>query len=122
MKTVGVDCAGLVICIARELGLVEHDFDINGYAPTPDGVSMQAACDQFMTRVQWGQVMPGDVLLIRFASDPQHMAIVADYLHGGLSMIHADMRASPPRVLEMRLADVWRARVIQAYRLPGVAA
>ena len=38
VKGVGVDCAGLVICVARDLGL--SDYDLDGYSRHADGVSL----------------------------------------------------------------------------------
>lgn len=121
MKYVGVDCAGLVIGVARELCLVAADFDVNGYARRPDGVSMLAECDKFMSRIETRVAVPGDVLVMRFVTDPQHMAIVGDYLHGGLTMIHAHGTSDGKgRVTERRLDPSMLATVIQAYALPGV--
>jgi len=45
-------------------------------------------------------------------AEPQHLAIVTPYRHGGLAMIHAYSRSSA--VVEHRLADVWRARIVAA--------
>ena len=46
---VGLDCAGLLVCVARELKLVAPDFDTPAYAPTPDGTSMLKWCGEYMT-------------------------------------------------------------------------
>jgi cell wall-associated NlpC family hydrolase len=120
-RGLGVDCAGLVIGVARALGLVGAQFDVSGYARRPDGASLLAECDRFMLRVAADQLAPGHVAVLRFEHDPQHLGIVADYLHGGLSLVHAlgtvDGRG---RVLEQRLAPDTLARLVQAYALPGV--
>lgn len=121
MKRVGVDCAGLVIGVARELGLVEQDFDIQGYPRTPDGVEMIAIGDRFMTRVPLRDLKPGHVVVMRYEIDPQHVGITGDYLHGGLSLVHAlgsvDGRG---KVVEHRLADSKRATIVQVYALRDV--
>ena len=121
-KGVGVDCGGLVIGIARALGLVPEAMDIGGYARQPDGESLLAHCDAWMQRLQ-GAPQPGDVLVMRFDTRPQHVAVVADYAHGGLSIVHAldhaDRRRA--RVVEHRLDAAARARIVAAYALPGVA-
>src|SRR4051812_15046922 len=82
-KVVGVDCAGLVICVARNLGLVSPDFDVNGYERSPDGQSLLATCDAFMDRIPLASLQPGDVIVYRFGHAPQHLGIVGDYLHAG---------------------------------------
>lgn len=117
VRGVGCDCAGLVVGVARELGL--SDFDMTGYARQPDGFMLRHVCDENMTAIPVSDIAPGDVLLFRFEADPQHLAIVGDYAHGGLSIIHA--YAPSRKVIETRLDDAWRARIVAAYRLPGVA-
>jgi len=117
LKGVGVDCAGLIIGVARELELV--DFDYSNYGRVPDGQNMTALCRAQMTPVKLSEIAPGDVLLMRFDSDPQHLAFVGDYLGGdGLSIIHAYTLAR--KVIETRLDSVWRSRIVEAYSLPGV--
>ena len=49
-KGQGVDCAGLIICVVRDLGLLSADFDINGYSRMPDG-TLLAVCDEHMDRI-----------------------------------------------------------------------
>ena len=121
----GVDCAGLVIGVARELGLVAPSFDVNGYAPTPDGKSLLRLCDQFMRRIGLDAIQPGDVLVYQFSSSlgPQHLGIVGDYLYGGLSLIQAlgtsDGKGS---VVEWNIARPRKGwKPVQGYALPGVA-
>jgi uncharacterized protein YijF (DUF1287 family) len=64
----------------------------------------------------------GDVVWMRFEKEPQHLGIVGDYVHGGLSLIHAYNGAGVNRVVEHRLDDTWRARIVAAWRYPGVEA
>lgn len=120
----GVDCAGLVIGVARALALVPPDMDVSAYTRAPDG-SMLDECDRWMRRIAPAEAQPGDVLVLRFggaSSPPQHMAVVADYRHGGLSIVHAVDHPDRPRarVVEQRLDRATRARVAAAYALPGV--
>ena len=122
MKGVAVDCAGLVIGVARELGLVPATFDVNGYPRRPDGVSLVAECDRWMYRITRAEMQPGDVIVLRFDTDPQHVGILADYRHGGLSIIHALSRGDGSgSVVEHRLDVTTLKRFVAAYRLPGVA-
>lgn len=108
----GVDCAGLVICVARSLGMVPADFDVNGYTKQPDG-TMRSACEKYMV------VSPptaGGVFMMRYEGEPQHMGFYANYRYGGLSVIHAVM--SNGKVVEHRLDSTWRKRVVQSFTLP----
>jgi cell wall-associated NlpC family hydrolase len=120
-RGVAIDCAGLVICVARDLGLVDADFDITGYGRTPDG-TLLGACDGALQRIEREVLQPGDVLALSFTGDPQHLAIVGDYAHGGLSIIHARNTGQPAssRVVENRLMWARNLRFVAAYALPGV--
>jgi cell wall-associated NlpC family hydrolase len=121
LKHVGVDCAGLVIGVARELGLVAPDFDVTGYSRVPDG-SMLNLCRELMAPVSQAAMQPGDVVVVAFDADPQHLGIVGDYVHGGLSIIHAlGRKDGQGRVIETRLMFGRHMRFVAAYALPGVA-
>lgn len=117
----GVDCAGLLVCAARELGLVASDFDVPAYTPVPDGRSMLAWCEQYMTRLTRESMQPGDAIVVITDRHPQHLAILGDYRYGGLSIIHAANSAHPPRVIETRLLFSRAQRFVAAYALPGMA-
>ncbi len=114
---VAMDCVGLVIVVARQLGLVAPDFDVGPYGRQPDG-SMLTLAGQHMRPLS--SIELGAVLAVAVDRDPQHMGIVGDYRHGGWSIIHAHSMSSPPRVVETRL--MWSAvmRLRGLYRLPGV--
>lgn len=121
---IGCDCGGLVGGVAVALGIVPatwwrdvFDPQFGGYSRQPSHGTLQRVCESFMAQTDEPDV--GDVLLMRFADEPQHLGIVCDYAHGGLSLVHALARAG--KVVEHRLAPVWRARVVRAYRMPGVA-
>lgn len=120
---VGLDCAGLVICVARELGLVTPDFDVPAYTPSPDG-SLLAWCDRYMVRLEDHSGQPGDVLAVAVDSDPQHLCVLGDYRLGGLSIIHAlsrrGHRDAVGRVVETRLMYSRTLRHVATYALPGV--
>ncbi len=115
---VALDCAGLLIVVARELGLVPPDFDVNGYSRSPDG-SMLDWCEANMRRI--GEPELGAVLVLATSDEPQHLGIVGDYLHGGWSLIHANNSGDRPRVIETRLMFARNMQFRGAYRLPGVA-
>jgi cell wall-associated NlpC family hydrolase len=121
LPRVAMDCDGLVILVARELGLVAPDFDVQGYSRYPNG-SMEGLCDTYMQRlppVQPQALELGAVLLLQPFDQPQHMGIVGDYRHGGPSLIHAC--AIRGKVIESRFMVARNMRLVAAYRLPGVA-
>jgi cell wall-associated NlpC family hydrolase len=123
MPGVGLDCAGVVIAIARELGVVAPDFDITGYGRTPDGASLMGWCRQYMTEVPRSEMRPGDVLCVAWETIPHHLAVLGDYRHGGLSIIHSIDQRGKVRgsVVEHRLVLGDRMKFKAAFRMPEAA-
>lgn len=106
----GVDCLGLVILVAHQLGLSE--FDSSDYGRIPDGQRLRAGLTEHMDVTRAPQ--PGDVLLMRFEQHPQHVAIVTER---GIIHAYAQVR----KVVEHRLDAVWQGRVVAAYSFKGLA-
>jgi cell wall-associated NlpC family hydrolase len=106
----GVDCVGLVIRVAHGLGL--SAFDIADYSRQPDPTMMRSLLAQHMEPV--GQPQIGDVLLMKFEREPQHVAIVTNQ-----GIIHAYAQAR--RVVEHRLDSLWKSRIVGAYQFKGIA-
>jgi hypothetical protein len=48
--------------------------------------------------------------------------VVGDYVHGGLSLIHAYNGAGVNKVVEHRLDESWRRRIVAAWQFRGVEA
>jgi len=105
-----LDCAGVVVCVARELGL-EGDFQEVPYGRSPHAGTLRQICDAHMDPIPlYG---PGDVLLMAWETEPQHLGIVSD-----IGIIHS--YASARMVVEHSLDQVWRSRIRSAYRFRGV--
>lgn len=118
----GCDCVGLVGAVAIGVGAVgsdwwavEFDPSASGYARQPSNGTMARLCERFMRSAN-ADMQVGDVLMMRFAREPQHLAIVADYVHGGFSVIHA---AAGIGVVEHALSQKWASRIVGRYLLPG---
>jgi cell wall-associated NlpC family hydrolase len=118
LKGVGVDCVGLVIGVSRELGLVDAAFDIGGYPRIPDGTSLMATMREHMTEINKSDMQPGDVVVVSFDRDPQHLGILGNYRHGGLSIIHA--AGASGEVIETRLMFSNSMKFVAAFALPGI--
>ncbi len=112
LKGAGVDCVGLLVGVAHELGL--SDFDVQGYTMRPNGDSLRLVCDEQMTPLQREQLVPGDVVLFTFDASPGHMGI----LTGPNQLIHAYLPRR--RVVEHGLDAFWWSRAVGFYRFPGV--
>lgn len=118
LKGIGVDCVGLVICVSKELGLLPPDFNITAYPRLPDGRSFLFHADAHMSRIPKEDMQPGDAVVVSYSGDPQHIGILGNYRHGGLSIIHASSEAK--RVIETRLMFSQHMTFVGAYSLPGV--
>lgn len=108
----GLDCIGVLVHVARELGLGHTDACGYGRLPSrallENGLDSQA-CLERIDRAAWGDA---DVLLMRFDADPQHVGIWT-----GQTIIHA--YAEVGRCVEHTMDATWRARIVRAYLLKG---
>lgn len=118
---IAIDCAGVLICCAREFGIVEQEFDVPQYLPMPDGRTLLAWCRQYMgAPVAKADLHPGHALVAAIDERPQHLGIVADYKYGGLSLIHASNDPRHMRVIETRLMFSGVLKYKAAFSFPGV--
>ena len=110
----GLDCAGLAIHCAQTAGIATYDE--TDYPRQPGGGRLEAAFDQQpeLRRIALPEIAPGDVLLMTFEGQPQHVAIVSE-----VGIIHAYEPIG--RVVEHGLTAFWRARIVRAYRFIEVA-
>ena len=113
-----VDCIGLIIMVARDLGMVEADFDFTGYGLQANR-TIAAEFRRRMAEINKIKAGPGDVVLIRDGTLPRHCGILSTK-NGEPHMIHAYSRVTVRRVLEEPMAG-WRGSVTHAFRFPGAA-
>ena len=118
LRGVGVDCLGLLIGVCRELGTVDETFDVTGYPRAADGTTLMRLAKQHMEQID-GAMQPGHAIVTSCHGVPHHFGIIADYRHGGLSIIHASSFARPARVIEMRLLLTCSMQFVAAFKLPG---
>ena len=107
-----LDCAGLIVAVAESVGA--DYIDRFGYGRNPAHGLLESVlhAQPFLERVF--DRKPGDVLLMRFSGEPQHLAICA-----GDTIIHSYEAVG--KVCEHRLASVWAARIVRVYRFKGIA-
>jgi NlpC/P60 family putative phage cell wall peptidase len=112
-KGFGCDCLGLILGVAREVGLT-------AYVPKPYSRDipvdwMRRELDRLLVPVPVAQ--PGDVLLFRVRSVPIHLAYKSSSTH----MIHAhEWTPGSGAVIETPLDRFWRRQQVGAWRWPGV--
>lgn len=125
VKGVGCDCLGLIVGVARELGLTDEqgnllaDYDQPNYSPLPDGRGLKSAVSLHLHELpSIGEALPGDVPLFRFQQDPQHVGILSILPDGALGLIHC--YSNTGMVVEHRLNDTWRRMIVAVYRFPSL--
>lgn len=106
---VALDCAGLVLAVANTVGVPALDFQGYGRQPFAGQLEAALAAQPCLEPVALADRQPGDILLLRIAHDPQHLAIL-----GEGTLIHA--WADAGQVCEHRLDARWEARIVAVYR------
>ena len=106
-KGIGIDCAGLVECVARDVG---YDVPIyNGYGREPYKGQLEAVLAQHLIV---GEITPGCVLLFKFPNAPaMHIGI-----YTGSTIIHA--WSQPGKCVEHDYDKKWQQRTVRAYQWP----
>lgn len=107
-----LDCAGLIIFVAADNGAEYRD--VQGYSRTPSHQQLKGALDDQPCLIPVDVRQPGDVLLMRFTGDPQHLALFA-----GQTIIHSYEGAG--QVCEHDLDAAWAARIVRAYRFKDLS-
>jgi len=117
LKGIGIDCVGLLVGVARELGIWGDSIDHTAYRRREDGTILMQMLETHLVRKEEGEPLRvGDILAMKHTV-PQHVAIVTEsYPNGDFKIIHA-LEAG---VVEHRLDTRWRRKVIGAFEFPGV--
>ena len=111
LKNIGVDCSGLIIGIAKELGLKNKHGDpvqdMSGYARVLQTNFLRTALLAQFEPTDTPQL--GDIVLFRIKRTPQHLGLLSES-----GFIHA--YAEVGKVVETRWDAYWRERVVAYYR------
>lgn len=121
LKGVGTDCIGLVAGVAAACGVPEaREFlsspSLRCYGPTPDPEQLMAGASRFLRKIAIWEARTGDILIFKFRIEPQHFAIISR--DDPQYIVHAYAQAR--RAVENRLDDIWRARILHAFRFRGI--
>ena len=122
MKGVGCDCVGFVRGVISALRSLPPAIKRTDYSRTPDGVTLLRVCRENLFQVKVSELRVGDIMVFSFKGGrPQHLAIAGNYVHGGLSMIHALDSGSDRygSVVEHHLSPAWRRRIVAVFRVPA---
>lgn len=113
-----IDCAGLPIVVAHDLGI--SGFDTASYSRRPrphefDRAMIEAGCTQIPMR----DMAPGDILRLAEPRWPVHCAILDEDDRGRRWVIHAYLTAR--KVIRERYTSGVEARVRSVWRFPEEA-
>lgn len=125
LKHVGVDCAGVVIGVAKELDLAtiteEHQKQISRYNPVPKPAMMQRVLSQHLDPVAPGRQKPGDVAWMAWRNGRgTHVGILTDFCDKSVTLVHVD--AFTRYVAERRIPSLGTPKVVAYYKFRGVDA
>lgn len=118
LKGRGLDCIGLIICVAKEFGLAVPNYANYGPEPTDDTVRRE--CRKHLREISVEQMRPGDIVCMDVggrSSMPSHLAIVSS-LPPSIGMVHAYSWAG--KVVEHDMDNAWRARIAAVFQFPGI--
>jgi len=122
VKGAGCDCIGLIIGVARCLGMPEaaafdQDIRYKGYSRPPNPRLLIQACDDYLDRVPIvSDALQGDIALGRIEIEPQHFGILSAI--DPPYIIHAYSQIK--RVTENRADARWQSKVLRIYRYRGI--
>lgn len=122
-SSTGLDCVGLVMRSWYDCGVKLHDYLLYGRDPCDARLQEHAIAAMgepvAIAPVAWNDLQDGDVVILRFVSEPHHVGIVAAVEYAGqpaFNLIHADGMAG--RVIEQRISEDMRARITHVHRRP----
>ena len=111
----GLDCVGLLVAIARDLGLPHRD--VTGYTRRAEGMGFLEHFRGQLLEIPLGAITPGDVLVFVETVYPCHTGLCSSR-HGALHLIHA--HAPRRMVIEEPLDGAWRQKLRFAFRFPDL--
>jgi cell wall-associated NlpC family hydrolase len=105
----------VVVEVAKAIG--SNPIDVSGYGRVPVNGQLESVLD---TQTDLERVLDistrraGDILLLRFSGEPQHLAVLTD----NNTIVHSYEAVG--KCCEHRLSSVWAARIVRVYRFVGV--
>lgn len=105
----GMDCIGLIVCAAHDIGLEVPDR--RDYARDPHGDELERELDEALIRIRYPE--PACVALIRFQDARRHVALLTPE-----HMIHVWDLAG--RACEHAYNTWFATRTARLYRIPGL--
>lgn len=112
----GVDCLGLVLGVADEVGAEYKGrplsfYDDLSYPKIPKNNQLKSAMDKYFLPINSKDTKSGSIALFQINKDIQHLGILSD-----VGLIHCYLQAR--RVVEHEISDDFKRKVLVCYDLP----
>lgn len=116
----GLDCIGLIILVAKEFKITDLDF--LGYGDNPEHYHLEEELDKYLIRLpDDAEKKPADIMLMRFKSQPQHVALVSRVHKKGMFILHARRdHGVSEHLFDHRMITQTGCTVVATYRIPGI--
>lgn len=124
-KKGGVDCVGIVLLVAEELGICYNDTqemkgsDYQNYSAQGLNSFVLTECRKRLIEKPVMQMKAGDVVVMRVPDIPCHAGILAER-DGHLYLIHALNDGPQGKVTEHILDFKWQRRICGVFEYPGI--
>lgn len=113
LKGVGVDCIGLIVCVANELNLFDLKNDSTNYRMIPDGKFLMLKARENLEQIQINEIETGDILVMTFDKEPQHFAF---YYKQNEEEFIVHSYSQIKKVLIQRYDDRWKEKTNFAFK------
>lgn len=110
----GLDCLGLPIFVLKKFGVDTDEYDEKGYTNIPDGVKLVKKLHEYTEYKKDKNFENGDLLLMNFLKNPQHLGIYYNY-NGMDYMIHA--YDTDLGVVMHRIDKKWNKRIVAVFKI-----
>lgn len=115
---IGCDCVGLLIGIAGSVLGVRDTFDYQ-YGRDPNNWAIKKELDSspvLFCKEDKHDIAVGDIAIFHLGKHqiPHHVGIISDYSDISFGIIHCYQNIG--RVVEHRMNDVWKKRIMYLYR------
>lgn len=110
VKGEGIDCVGFLICLFKEVGIIQSDWDFTRYNYFNDGEKIHEYILNWGDEISINLIKPGDVVRLKMYENAQHAGLISDY-----GLIHV-----LKKTCEHSINDKWQKRICQAYRIRNV--
>lgn len=120
----GMDCVGLVLCVAHDLNAVDKNGTpftrtmYNDYSGQPSGNYVHLTCIKHLDVKAVTNMKPGDVVTMALPSAPCHVGFVGDS-PDGMTIIHA-YNGGGKKCMEHVISPEWKRRIVGCFGVPGV--